>query len=73
MAEQKLIVANKSNGVKQTVVVKDGKWYNEAGTVWPDKLRLKYTIVEQVKAEPSKEAKAVTQNQGSATTEPAKG
>lgn len=73
MAEQKLIVANKSNGVQQTVVVKDGKWHNEAGTPWSDKLRAKYNVVGPVKAEPSKEAKGLTQGAATPTAEAPKG
>lgn len=57
-AERKIIVVNKSNGAEQIVTEKDGKWFSN-GKEWSDKLRKLYNFKEEVKAEPSKEAKAV--------------
>jgi hypothetical protein len=64
----KAIVKNHRNGSTQVVIIKDGKWIQpENNKEWPETLKKLYTVVEEVSAESTPEAKKVVE--GKASTE----
>lgn len=59
----RVIVKNHKNGSTQIVNIKDGKWLSpDNGKEWPDNLKKLYAVTEQLAAEPTKEARAVVED-----------
>lgn len=59
----RVIVKNHRNGSTQIVNIKDGKWFDpNNGKEWPDNLKKLYGVTEQIASEPTKEAKAVVED-----------